>query len=48
LLLKNGEVVGRYESITQAARLTGAKKQNIHRVLVGKKQTTGGFEWRYE
>lgn len=46
--LKNGEVIGRYESISDAARLTGAKKQNIHRVLSGKKQTTGGFEWKYE
>lgn len=48
LALKNGEVVGRYESITEAAKQTGAKKQNIFRVISGKRQTHHGFEWRYE
>jgi hypothetical protein len=48
IALKNGEAVCRYNSISEAARLTGAKKQNIHRVLVGKKQTHNGYEWKYE
>jgi hypothetical protein len=48
LALKNGEVVARYESINEAARQTGAKKQNIFRVISGKRQTHHGFEWKYE
>ena len=48
LALRNGEVVARYESITEAAKVTGAKKQNIFRVISGKRQTHHGFEWKYE
>jgi hypothetical protein len=48
LQIKNGVVVGRFESINEAATATGAKKQNIHRVLLGRRQTHHGFEWKYE
>lgn len=46
--LKDGEVVARYNSISEAARITGWKKQNIHNVLKGKRHTLGGLEWKYE
>jgi transposase-like protein len=48
LAIRNGEVVARYESIKEAARMTGVDETNIHRVLKGKRYTSGGFEWRYE
>lgn len=36
-----------YESITQAAKETGALRGNISRCLSGKRRTAGGFSWGY-
>lgn len=44
---KNGEFVAQYPTIADAAKLTGLKQSSIWRVLHGKKNTTGGFEWKY-
>lgn len=46
--LKNGEVIGRYNSINEAARLTGSDVSAIHRVLKGTRKSTNGFQWKYE
>jgi hypothetical protein len=46
--LKNGVEIARFKNPSEAARLTGCKSASIHRILKGKKKTTGGFEWKYE
>ena len=36
-----------YSSITDAARATGADRRKISAVCLGKRQTTGGYHWKY-
>lgn len=45
--LFDGEVVGSFGSIKEASDMTGINKDNIARVLRGKKITTGGYQWVY-
>lgn len=46
-LTNDGEVIGRYNSLVDAAEKTGIKKNNIWKVCSGKQVTAGGFRWRY-
>ncbi|MFT3909939.1 MAG: IS1595 family transposase [Ferruginibacter sp.] len=43
----NGKVVATYTSIVEAGEITGIKKQSISRALRGKRNTTGGYQWKY-
>ena len=45
--LFDGEIVGRFNTLKEAAEMTGVKRQNISRVLKGLKITTGGYQWIY-
>lgn len=47
-LTKKGEFVARFNSIQEAARMTNNDAAHIHRVLNGKRKSTGGFTWKYE
>jgi hypothetical protein len=40
------DIVG-YESISQAAKSTGIKSQNISCVCQGKNRQAGGFRWEF-
>ena len=43
--IKNGKVIGTFESIYQAEQMTGI--DNIGRVLSGKRKMAGGYNWKY-
>jgi transposase-like protein len=45
--LFDGEIVGSFKSIKEAAELTGLQAPLISRVLRGVKATTGGYQWIY-
>ncbi len=45
--IKNGEIIAKYNSISEAVILTNIKQSNISRCIRGLKKSTGGFEWRY-
>jgi hypothetical protein len=47
LQFKGGELVAQYPTIGEAVRMTGLKQGSIWKVLHGRKNTTGGFEWKY-
>ena len=42
-----GDIIRQFESILQAAKLTGIKHQNISRVCNGKYRQAGGFRWKF-
>lgn len=42
-----GEFVGRYDSTRQAAKAIGICPQAITACLRGRRETSGGFKWRY-
>lgn len=42
-----GELLETYESLSDAARLTGFNKQNISKVCNGKVNSASGFKWRF-
>jgi transposase-like protein len=44
---KDGEFIAQYNSMEEAGRTTGIRPDNIRRVLIGKKGSTGGYEWYY-
>lgn len=44
----SGEIVGIYNSIVEAEKITGISKHNISRALRGLFKTSGGFYWRYK
>lgn len=44
--IKNGYVVGKYESLVQAEKTTNVKAKNISSVLNGRSKTAGGYEWK--
>lgn len=49
-LTKDGEVVARFESLTQAEQMTGIASSNISKVAKGGIygfNTAGGFKWRF-
>ena len=45
---RNGVKIGRYESIGKASRITGIQRQNIEKVIKGKRITAGGYQWIQE
>lgn len=45
---KDGEIVGQYESLTEASKATGVNAGNISNVLTGQRKTAGGFTWEYD
>ena len=45
--LKYGEIIGTYQSINEAATLTGINLSNISKTLQGKRSNAGGFKWIY-
>lgn len=47
LQLKDGVVVARFDSISEAARQTNILNSNISDVCRGKNKTTGGYGWKY-
>jgi transposase-like protein len=48
LQIKNGEIVGRYPTISEASRSTGLSRERIRDVIKGKRVSHGGYEWKYE
>jgi hypothetical protein len=46
-LSKNNEILHFYPSISQAAKETGAKIQNISACCKGKLKSTGGYTWKF-
>lgn len=44
---KTGELLETYESLRDAARLTGFNKQNISKVCNGKVNSASGFKWKF-
>ena len=45
---ESGELVGRWSSIDEGARVMGVARQGIMRVCNGKGKRCGGYIWRYE
>lgn len=43
---KQGNVLNKYESISEASRQTGVPQSNISRTLTGKRKSAGGFLWK--
>jgi hypothetical protein len=43
----NGNEISRFSCIAEAARITGAVRQDISKVCKGKRKTSGGFIWKY-
>lgn len=43
----DGNLVGEYETITQASQTTGLDFSKISAVCRGRRKTTGGFRWEY-
>ena len=44
---KDGILVGKYESITEASRQTGIGRTNISLCLIGKNKSAGDYLWKY-
>lgn len=44
---KDGNIVNIWESAREAENATGVCNQNIAKVLKGKRQYAGGYEWKY-
>jgi len=42
---KDGSTIGPFESIAEAAKITGVNHTNISSVVLGKLRTAGGIEW---
>ena len=45
---EEGEFVGKWRSLTEAAKAVGVARQGIMRVCNGKGKRCGGYIWRYE
>lgn len=45
---EEGELVGKWGSLTEAAEAVGVARQGIMRVCSGKGRRCGGYIWRYE
>ena len=43
----NEDVIKEYESISEAARITGIAKSNIQHALTGRAKRAGGFRWKF-
>jgi len=47
-VLNTHEELCTFKSVAEAQRQTGIAKQNISKVLVGKRPNAGGFHWKYK
>ena len=45
---KEGQLIGQYESVIEASRLTGTNQMSIYNVCNKKQKTAGGFFWEFE
>jgi hypothetical protein len=45
--VKNGQIVDVFNSIKEAAQITGLRYKLIHKTLKCERKSTGGFEWKY-
>ena len=45
--LFDGEIIGKFNSLTEAQEMTGIRKQAISKVLRGELATTKGYQWIY-
>jgi len=43
---RTGEAIREYESINEAGRQTAIYPQNIRKVLMGQRNTAGGYKWK--
>ena len=43
----NEDIIKEYESISEAARITGIGKSNIQHALTGRAKRAGGFRWKF-
>lgn len=46
--IKDGVIVGTFNSITEAGTITGISFQNISSVCRGKRKSSGGYIWKFE
>ena len=44
--IKDGKVVGTFDTISKASRETGVSRSGIEKVLKGKQKTSGGYYWK--
>lgn len=44
---RNGNILDKYESITEASKSVNTDSSNIHQVLSGKRKTARGYVWKY-
>ena len=44
--IKDGKVVGTFDTISKASRETGVARSGIEKVLKGKQKTSGGYYWK--
>lgn len=45
---KNGVIIKKYDSVSDAVRSTGIMQGNISSCLTGKRKSCGGFTWEYD
>ena len=45
--VQGDEIIARFESVNEAQEATGVNRENIVKVLTGKRNSAGGFQWRY-
>lgn len=45
---KDGQAIGRYESVRQASVAVGISPQTLSNCLNGRLKTAGGYEWGYD
>lgn len=48
LQIKNNTIVAKFYGLHEACRKTGVCYQNIYKCCKGKRETAGGFQWKYE
>ena len=48
LQVQNNIIVGKYYGLHEANRKTGISFQNIYKCCNGKRNTAGGYQWRYK
>lgn len=44
---KSNKVIRQFDSVSEAANFTNISRQNIGQVCLNKKQSAGGYKWRY-
>jgi hypothetical protein len=46
--IKTGEEINRFKSVTEASKILGIDSSGMSKVCNGKKNSAGGFKWKYE